>query len=199
MRPIITAKTMIGNDMFCPETGAPLSDEKHYDDQGRSYRVTYSDEFTPESYLSGEFTTGSVESSKSALFNQFRRCHQRHCDSHPKLYRKAALALSRLKGAAAGQQGHDIYVWYALQRRLQSQGFEVKWMHTHVEPRCPDCHGELTYEIRDNGTVIAECGTHCIDYPTNKLPTIRETIAGLYTQAFDDPIDSGDFLHFGYS
>ena len=190
---------MIGNDAFCPKTGAPLSNEKHYDDQGQSHRATHNDEFTPESYLSGEFTTGSVESSKSALFNQFRRCHQRHCDSHPKLYRKAALALSRLKGAAAGQQGWDIYVWYALKQRLQSKGFKTEWMHTHVEPRCPDCHGELTYGVCDNGTVIAECGTQCTDYPTNKLPTIRETIANLYTRAFGDPISFDDFLQFDYS
>ena len=190
---------MIGNDAFCPKTGAPLSNEKHYDNQGQSYRATHSDEFTPESHLPGEFTTGSVESSKSALFNQFRRCHQRHSDSHPKLYRKAALALSRLKSAATGQQGHDIYIWYALQQRLQSKGFEVEWMHTHVEPRCPKCHGTLTYELCDNGTVIAECGTQCTDSPINKLPMIRETIADLYTQAFSDSVSSEDLLQFGYS
>lgn len=190
---------MIGNDAFCPKTGAPLSEENCYDDEGSSYRTTQADEFTPQSHLPGEFTNGAVRSSKSALFNQFRRCHQRHCESDAALYRKAALGLSRLKRIADGRQEWDVHVWYALQRRLHSKGFDVEWMDTHAEPRCPDCHGRLTYERYDNGDVRAECGTRCTGLDTDKLSEIRETIADLYSQAFQETISSDDLLQFDCS
>ena len=190
---------MIGNDAFCPKTGAPLSEESCYDNQGGSHRTVQEDEFTPESHLSGEFTNGAVESSKSALFNRFRRCHQRHCEPDSRLYRKAALALCRLKRTADGRQAGDIYVWYALQRRLHTKGFDVEWMHTHVEPRCPDCHGRLTYERYDNGDVRAECGTRCTGPGTDKIYEIREIIAELYSQAFEESINPGDLLQFTQS
>lgn len=186
---------MIGNNAFCPKTGAQLSNENCYDDQGNSYRTTQADEFAPDSHLSGEFTNGAVQSSKSALFNRFRRCHQRHLESNAKLYRKAALSLDRLTRTASGKQGWDIYIWYALQRRLSNAGFEVDWMHTYVEPRCPNCHGQLAYERYDNGDVRAECGTRCSG-PTDELPVIRETIADLYSQAFEEAIAPDDLLRF---
>lgn len=188
---------MIGNDAFCPKTGAPLSEENCYDDEGGSYRTTQADEFTPESHLPGEFTNGAVQSSKPALFNRFRRCHQRHCKPHGALYRKAALGLCRLKRSADGRQGWDIYVWYALQHRLQDKGFDVEWMHTHAELRCPDCHGQLTYERYDNGNVYAECGTRCTGSGADKLNKIRETIADLYSQAFQETINPDALLQFG--
>ena len=187
---------MIGNDAFCPKTGAPLSKANYHDDQGNSQRAALPDEFTTESHLAGELTNGAVRSSKSALFNRFRRCHQRHYEPNSALYRKAALALSRLKRSADGRQGWDVYVWYALQRRLSIKGFEVDWMHTHVEPRCPHCHGRLTYELYDNGDVRAECGTRCTRSGVDKLAEIRETIADLYSQAFGEIATPDDFLQF---
>jgi hypothetical protein len=187
---------MIGNDAFCPKTGAPLSEENCYDDQGNSQRAALPNELTAESHLSGELTNGAVRSSKSALFNRFRRCHQRQSEANSALYRKAALALSRLKRAADGRQGWDIYLWYALQRRLSDKSFEVDWMHAHVEPRCPHCHGQLTYELYDNGDVRAECGTRCTDSRIDKLAEIREMVADLYSQAFGEVISPDDLLQF---
>lgn len=188
---------MIGDDAFCPKTGASLSEESYYDDQGGSHRTAQNDKFTPESHLPGEFTNGAVWSAKAALFNRFRRCHQRHYESNGALYRKAALGLSRLKRTADGKQDWDIHVWYALQRRLHDKGYEVEWMHTHVEPRCPHCHGQLTYERYDNGAVRAECGIRCTT-GTEKLNEIRETIATLYFQAFEEEADPDNFLQFGH-
>lgn len=187
---------MIGEDAFCPETGASLSEETHYDAQGAPQRTTLPDEFTGESDLPGALTTGARRSSKTALFNRFRRCHQCHRDPNNKLYRKAALCLTRLKRAADGQQSWDIHIWYALHYRLARTGFDVEWMHTHVEPRCPDCHGRLNYTLYDNGDVQAECGTRCTDDRRDKLPVIRRMIADLHTHAFGESIDPTELLSF---
>lgn len=187
---------MIGEDAFCPKTGAPLSREEHYDNRGNSRRATLPSEFATESQLPGEFTNGAVRSSKAALFNRFRRCHQRHCEADDALYRKAALGLRRLKRAADGQQGRDVYVWYALQRRLEESGFGVGWMHGHAEPRCPHCHGRLKYELYDNGDVRARCGTRCTDAGADRLPEICEIIADLYCRAFEKSMEADSFLQF---
>jgi hypothetical protein len=186
---------MIGEDAFCPKTGASLSDEQHYDDEGHPQRVVTADADSLASQSAGEFTTGAVRSSKSALFNRFRDCHQRHRPANDALYRKAALALSRLKRAADGTESWDTHVWYALRRRLAMDGFEVEWMHAHAEPRCPHCHGHLRYEQYDTGDVLAQCATGC-GHETDHLPAIRETIAQLYSRAFDEPADASEFLQF---
>jgi hypothetical protein len=187
---------MIGEDAFCPKTGAPLSEENHYDEQGNSQRATVPDECSPESHLPGELTNGARQSAKAALFNRFRRCHQRHREVNNALYRKAALGLHRLKRAADGQHGWDIYVWYALHQWLERMGFNVEWMHTHVEPRCPDCHGQLNYTLYDNGKVSAQCATNCTADKADKLPAIRKIVASLYSQAFDESIDPKELLRF---
>lgn len=123
---------MIRKDGFCPKTGAPLSEELEYDEQGHPQRATIPDEFTAGSQLPGELTNGAVTSSKAALFNHFRRSHQRHSEANDDLYRKAALGLHRLKRTAEGTEDWDIHVWYALRRRLAESGFEAEWMHTHT-------------------------------------------------------------------
>lgn len=186
---------MIGEDAFHPKTGASLSREDHYDDQGNSRRATLPDGFSADADLPGELTNGAIQSSKAALFNRFRRCHQRHYEANDELYRKAALGLSRLKRAADGRQGWDIHVWYALQRRLDRAGFDAGWMHTHAEPRCPSCHGQLTYERYDNGDVRARCGTRCTK-TADELHEIRTTIADLYSRAFGTAIGADAFLQF---
>lgn len=189
---------MIGNDAFCPKTGAPLSNEECYDDRGGSSRIALPGEFTTQSDLPGELTNGAVRSSKAALFNRFRRCHKRHYQDNPTLYRKAALGLHRLKRTAGGQHD-DIYVWYALQQWLQRATFDVEWMHAHVEPRCPDCHGPLAYEQYDTGDIHAECGTRCTGPGMDRLHEIRETIADLYFHAFEVSLQPEDFLQFNNS
>lgn len=197
IRPLKPLNTpMIGKDAFCPKTGAPLSEEKHYDERGRPQRAALPNESSPKSHLPGELTNGAVCSSKAALFNHFRKCHQRHGEADSALYRKAALGLSRLKRVTNGRNGWDVYVWHALYKRLDRANFDVEWMHTHAEPRCPHCHGQLTYERYDNGDVRAQCGTRCTEPGVDELPEIRETIADLYTQAFEASIDQDNILQF---
>ncbi|WP_435077469.1 hypothetical protein [Halococcus sp. AFM35] len=187
---------MIEEDAFCPKTGAPLSEQTEYDGQGYPRHVALPDEFIAESEPLGELTNGAVTSSKAALFNHFRRCHQRHTEANDRLYRKAALELRRLKRAAEGRANWDVHVWYALQRRLDGKGFDVEWMHAHAELRCPHCHGRLKYELYDNGDVYALCGTNCTGDKADQLETIRETIAALYSRSFADSVDADALLRF---
>lgn len=187
---------MIGEDAFCPKTGAPLSEEAHYDDEGRPLRAVTPNERSLAGQTAGKLTNGAVQSSKAALFNRFRRCHQRHYAADDALYRKAALALSRLKRTANGTESWDIHIWYALRQRLNAAGYDVEWMHVHAEPRCPRCHGQLRFEEYDNGDVTARCATGCNNSRADRLEEIRETIAGLYSQAFDEPTGSDEFLQF---
>lgn len=186
---------MIGKDAFCPKTGASLSDQQYYDEEGQPQRVVAADKHSLASQTAGELTNGAVRSSKTALFNRFRDCHQRHYSANDGLYRKAALALSRLKRVADGSTSWDIYVWYALQRRLTEVGYNVEWMHAYVEPRCPHCHGPLQYREYETGGAVARCATGC-DSRTDQLPEIRETIGRLYSRTFDEPVDSNAFIQF---
>ena len=185
---------MIGEDAFCPKTGASLSDERYYDETGRPKRVVTADERSLAAQAAGEFTTGAVRSSKAALFNRFRDCHDRHRPADDRLYRKAALALARLKRVGEGAESWDVHVWYALRRRLATAGYDVDWMHAHVEPRCPRCHGRLRYEQYETG-ITARCVSGCDD-GADQLPAIRETVATLYGRAFDDAVDPDAFVQF---
>lgn len=187
---------MIGEDAFCPKTGAPLSKEADFDDRGRPRRTVLADERSLASQSAGELSNGAVRSSKSALFNRFRNCHTRHYEADDALYRKAALGLCRLKGVAEGNEAWDVHIWYALQRRLSEVDYDTEWMDVHVEPRCPRCHGRLKYERYDTGEVSAHCGTRCTGRKVDHLTEIRETIATLYSRAFDDTRTPEEFLQF---
>lgn len=186
---------MIGNDSFCPRTGAKLSEDNHYDENGHQ-RVALADAFGIDGEEEGKLTTGAIRSSKAALFNQFRRCHQKHTSENKNLYRKTAVALSRLKRAATGSQHEDLYVWYALQHRLDTRGFHVEWMHTHATLRCPHCHSRLKYMNPENGVVTGYCISQCTGSTENELPQLRTTIANLYTTAFDDAVAAEQILQF---
>ena len=181
--------TMRGYHAFCPKTGASLSKKRHYDERGRPQRVPTDDVPGVEPPTDGELTNGAISSSKRALLNYFRRCHQRHHDADQRLYRKASLGLTRLKRAANGIESWDVHVWYALGEWLSETGYDVEWMRTHVEPRCPHCAGRLKYEAFPGGEVIAQCGTNCTDDYENRLRRTREIVAGLYARAFDATAD----------
>lgn len=190
---------MLGTDAFCPKSGAPLSDKKHYDDQGHGKRAVLSDEHLGETLSVGELTNGAVRSTKTALFNYFRRCHQRHHEPDNTLYRKASLVFTRLKRAATGKQEYDVHLWYAARERLRRAGHETSWMRAHAVLRCPHCHGRLKYEEFVGDDLIAHCGTNCTNDHADQLTEIRELLADLYTQAFPDASDSVDadsFLQF---
>lgn len=186
---------MKGKYAFCPKSGAPLSEEVHYDELGRPRRVPERDGHEGSTQPEGELTNGSLRSSRIALFNHFRRCHRRHAESDSALYSKAALGVARLKRSATGNQAWDMYVWYALGEWLERSDYDVAWMNAHVEPRCPDCSGRLAYEELSDGTVRAQCGTDCTDDDADRLAQIRRTVTRLYADAFtDDEVPDEDDL-----
>lgn len=181
--------TMKGANAFCPRTGASLSEKRYYAGGGTPRHAVIQDGFPGEPPMDGELTNGAVRSSTVALFNYFRRCHRRHYDENPSLYRKALLALRRIKRVATGAEEWDVHVWYTLCERLDAAGYETRWMHAHVELRCPECRSRLKYEEL-GGEVVARCGTNCTDDGTDRLLEIRTIIADLYSRTFDETIDS---------
>ncbi|WP_339104145.1 hypothetical protein [Haloterrigena salinisoli] len=176
---------MIGEHAFCPTSGASLSREVHYDERGRPERVPLSDDLSPNAALEAPLTTGKRRSSRRALLTYFRRCHRRHAEADDDLYRRAALALGRLKRTATGRQERDVIVWLALGDRLARDGFDVDWMGAHVEPRCPECSGRLTYAEGADGPV-ARCGGSCCESRIDRLATIRETVRSLLAKTYPE-------------
>ena len=175
---------MKGHNAFCPKSGAQLSEEVHYDENGRALRHGVDDDHTARTRPEGELTNGALRSSKVAIFNYFRRCHQRHQDIDSSLYSKVAVALSRLKRTASNDAAWDMYVWLALGERLARRGFDVHWMNAHVELRCPRCGGRLKFEESACDDVVAACGTDCANDGGDRLAEIRETVVDLYEGAF---------------
>jgi hypothetical protein len=177
---------MKGAYAFCPESGAPLSEELHYDEFGRSRRHAERDGHAGETQPDGELTNGALRSSRIALFNHFRNCHRRSHDDDEELYSKAAAGLARLKRAASGRTAWDLYVWYALGEWLSRAEFDATWMTAHVEPRCPDCAGELKYERGIDDELLGYCAVDCNETNVERLDEIRDRVAGLYRQTFTD-------------
>jgi hypothetical protein len=175
---------MIGTDAFCPRTGAPLTEKRHYDASGRGRRAVADDEVARALGTAGELTGGALRSSRSALVAHFRRCHARHGPEAPELYGTAALAVRRLH-RARDPQPTDLVVWYALERRLTALGHDVEWMHAHAALRCPACHGRLRFE-RAGDDLTARCATRCSTEGEVALETLRRRVAALYDDAFPD-------------
>ena len=186
---------MIGYYAFCNRSGAPLSRPENYDDDGRAWRaVLPRDGDENETGRVGELTNGELRSSRRALLTYFRRTHRKHHEFDAALYRRASLAVRRLKRTADGDQAADRHVWYALRYRLDELGYETAWMHAHVGLRCPGCHGRLRFED-DGGAVRARCGTNCDGTDADRLAAVRETVASLYAAAFDDAtVEAEEFL-----
>lgn len=185
---------MIGNDAFCPESGAPLTEAQHYDADGQAWRAVRSDD-THDGATEGLLTNGSVQSTRTALLDYFRRCHRRSSEPDEALYGTVSLALWRLKRVAEGAQAWDVHIWYALQHHLARSGHDVAWMGSYATLRCPDCHGTLAYRTVGDG-VVARCGTRCTDRRDDRLTAIRETVATLYADAFEDGPDRASLLRF---
>lgn len=189
---------MRGINAFCPKTGASLSDQQHYDSQGRSYRSVIGDEVNIEPSAEGELTNGAIRSSTTALVRYFRCCHRHHDEPDGALYRRASLAIQQLKRTASGREGADVHIWYALYHRLDRLGCATEWMHSHAELRCPRCHGQLKYTTLGSG-MSARCGTNCNGRYTDCLVEIREIVVALYTKTFPDDesgISTNDVLQF---
>lgn len=187
---------MIGENAFCPKTGARLSRERHYDGNGRGSRRVVSDDGIADAATEGELTNGDRRSSFTGLLTYFRRCHRRHHPKNPSLYRAAALGLRRLKRHADGRQEWDVHLWPALGRRLRMRGFETEWMGAHASIRCPFCYGPIKYyDVGDD--VYARCATSCTD--VEPLTEARTLVYELYVETFPEEYDSvteDDFLQF---
>lgn len=189
---------MIGSDAFCPKTGAPLSEQRHYDGRGRSARAVVGDDPDVSISTDGELTNGAVRSAAAALARYFRRCHRRHAEPDEALYRHASLAIRQLKRTTSGREEADVHVWYALGHRLDRLGYPTEWMHSHVEPRCPSCHGQLKYTPLVS-SVTARCATNCDGCHTDRLEEIREVVVELYAATYPDDehgISTTDVLRF---
>lgn len=189
---------MIGSDAFCPKTGAPLSDQRHYDGRGRSYRSVVGDGLGVTTPTEGELTNGAVRSAAPALTRYFIRCQRRYGEPDAALYRRASLAIRQLKRAASGREESDVHVWYALRHRLRRFGYPTEWMHSHIELRCPGCHGRLKYVDHGAG-VTARCGTNCDGHHADRLEEIRAVVLALYAAAFPDDegeLSTDDVLRF---
>ena len=188
---------MIGNHAFCHRSGAPLSEPTHYDADGQAWRSVLPAEEIERDWPVGELTNGEVRSSRRAFITYFRRTHRQHHEFDSELYRRAALAVRRLKRSATGEQEADQHVWYALRYRLGEFGYETEWMHAHAGIHCPSCYGRLSFEEDDSGVVRARCGTRCGGTNVDQLAQIRETVASLYNAAFEGPrADPDEILQF---
>jgi hypothetical protein len=176
---------MIGKSAFCPKTGAQLSEECHYDEEGRVLRAPVEDAYVSEAEMDGELTAGAVRSSRQALLTHFRRTHQFYRPANDALYRKIALWLRQLKQAANGPQSPDMIVWLSLSARVRREEHDAAWMLGHVELRCPRCHGRLKYEEIRTGVLYAECGTNCTDDNADRLTEIEDLATDLYAETFD--------------
>ena len=181
---------MIQEAAFDPESGAPLSREKHWTPWHRVGVRTPVEDPQAEWHAGreGALTNGELQSSQQGLLGYFRRVHRDARDPNPELDRTAALALKRLKSvdatdhAAAGAL--DAIVWLALAERLAAKGHWVAWMLDHFVPRCPHCASALKFR-RGVWALEAVCASSPNRHGTVD-DAIHDAVATLYRAAFDD-------------
>lgn len=175
---------MKGAHKFCPETGVDLDEERHYDDRGIPRQAP--DDDLPDDHWGnrpmGLLTNGELVSTRLALANYFRRCHQRHHDGDDDLYCAMALALRRLKTRT---DSWDVWVWYALAERLSRKGYDIDWMFYHTTPRCPRCSGPLKWESTARG-LQGKCAINCRNQrnPDYVNHEIRKRVRSMYNSGF---------------
>lgn len=196
---------MLGWHSFDPETGAPLSEDKHYhpgtpvksDDRADPYRQGAR---TPvehpvvdwHSGREGALTNGELCSSLDGLIGYFRRMHRRARPPNPKLDQSAALAFKRLKSAE--EHVADSFVWYCAAERLARKGHWAAWMLDHTQPRCPRCNS--TCKFRPGMDALEPV---CASSPSRHgsvEDAIRTRITELYEAAFDETIAPDDCVLF---
>ncbi|MFC5970091.1 hypothetical protein ACFPYI_01985 [Halomarina salina] len=177
---------MIQEQAFDPQSGAPLTEERHYPG---SYRIGVR---TPiphplsnwTSSREGALTNGELRSAQQGLLGYFRRIHRLVREPDPALDRAAALALKRLK---AGPNTIDALTWYALAEYLARQGYWVAWMLDHVNARCPHCASRVKFRPAVD-RLEAVCASAPMDHGAVD-EAIRERVAEMYEAAFDDTIE----------
>lgn len=167
---------MKGVHRFSPSSGAELSRDRH-----RPGTIPLREALDG----SGELTNGRLVSDTSeSILRYFRRMHQRH---HPEedveLYRRAALAIKRLRS----EDPWDCWLWFALAERLHRQCHQAAWMLDHADARCPRCSSRLKWEPSAAGYPFARCASSC-GKDTERTIEVMDAIQELYEAAFD-PID----------
>lgn len=185
---------MKGQHAFCPESGASLSRERDYatPDPDGVVRPGYAEAHSTSSDVDaggGLVTNGERVSSTRGLIGRFRHCYAEHVDGDPdaRVERAAATALRKLK-SARDRAEWDIWVWTALQERLERAGVDADWMTEHVELRCPSCAGPLAWERAPRGDRLPRCAQDCDDRGIYRHTEIADRVRALYTQAFETEI-----------
>lgn len=180
---VLSRLDMKGGNKFCPRSGAELGEETHHDEHGIPFRAPEDD--VDEAHYGagpvGELSCGELVSSRIALANYFRRCHQLARGPDDQLYRAMALALRRLK--SGDSDDWDVWIWFALEERLHRKGFDVDWMDQFAEARCLRCGSVMKWERTPRG-VQGKCAVNCSDDNDYREPEIRERIRTIYDSAF---------------
>ena len=167
---------MKGLHRFSPRSGAALSQEREYPGAIPLREALDG---------SGELTNGELVSrSAKALLRRFKECHQRHYGRDPALYHEAWQAINALRSDEDMPTPWDCWVWYCLAEYLSREGYDVEWMLSHVEARCPRCSSQLQYEPSPMGYDYARCATNCgNDAPTRTVEIVGRLL-DLYERTF---------------
>jgi hypothetical protein len=177
---------MIQESSFDPQSGAPLSEQRHYPgayDHGVRTPV-YHPTSEWEAGREGALTNGELRSAQQGLLGYFRRVQRRVREPDPTLDRTAALALKRLKAAT---DAIDTFVWYALAERLAAKGHWTAWMLDHVNARCPQCSSRVKFRPAV-GRLEAVCASAPSDHGAVD-EAVRDRVAEIYEAAFDDALE----------
>ena len=177
---------MIQESAFDPQSGAPLTEERHYPG---SYRVGVR---TPIPHpvsnwhlgREGALTNGELRSAQQGLLGYFRRVHRNVRAPDPQLDQSAALGLKRIKAAS---DAIDALVWYVLAERLAEKGHWVAWMLDHVNARCPQCSSRVKFRPAVGG-LEAICASSPSDHGTVD-EKIHDRVAEIYLAAFDEDLE----------
>lgn len=179
---------MKGPDAMCPETGSPLSEQRHPDERRRPHREPTG----PESAL---LSTGAETSSAHSLKRLFRRSLDDGRDDPPgKLLSRACYHLDTLRAACPDVR--DEWIWYALAEKLHRDDLDAGWMRAYVDPVCPHCGSELAVELAPREDILPKCGVNCRDDNRYVAGDIAERVRDTYNAAFADrdceALDAGD-------
>jgi len=168
---------MKGKHKFSPRSGAELSREREYPGTIPLREALDG---------SGELTNGELVSrSAKALLQRFKECHQRHREANPELYCDGWEAIQDLRSDEESPTPWDCWVWYCLAECLTRRGYDVEWMHAHVEARCPRCSSRLQYEAAPAGYDYARCATNCGVDSSERTYEIMDRLHELYNRTFD--------------
>ncbi|MFD1515096.1 hypothetical protein [Halomarina rubra] len=176
---------MIQQHAFDPQSGAPLSRDRHYPGAYRHGVRTPLNHPNAEwdDSREGALTNGELRSAQQGLLGYFRRVQRQVRQPEPSIDRQAALALKRLKAAT---DAIDTFVWYALAEYLARQGHWVAWMLDHTHARSPHCASRVKFR-----PAVGRLEAVCASAPKAHGAVdeaIRDRVGDIYTAAFDEDL-----------